>query len=103
MKEKLLYLLISCLVLATLIFGLSRAFGNHYNLEYVEYTPESGDTLNKVVYELNKDYDGYYDVRDLVHHAKEKNDIADATIVAGESYKMPVLIHVEDKELADEK
>jgi hypothetical protein len=81
-----------CIILNLLILVSIYSVFPKYDIKYVDYQMKSGETMYEVIQKLNKDYEGTYDVRDLIIYVKEENDLESAgKIQIGEIYKIPVI------------
>lgn len=81
----------STVLMAFLFFGLLKAIGGTDNLEdninYIQVSVESGDTLWDLIKESNPEYRG--DIRELVYIAKNKNGTVE--LMAGDVIAIPVV------------
>jgi hypothetical protein len=80
------------LLAALIMYMLLNALTPEYEVRYVEYQMEQGDSLFNVIQNMNEDVNESYDVRSLMSLAKEKNDITNAGhVIAGYTYQIPVI------------
>lgn len=62
-----------------------------YEVKYVSYQAQKGDTMYSIVKEFNKHYPNK-DIRDLLLYVQQKNRLDSAgRIQAGETYQIPVI------------
>lgn len=90
--KSLLIIALAIILLVIMVITFRSVYASNYQVEYVSYTVEQGDSLYTIVSEINDAYDGPYDVRDLIVMIREKNGIQSNVIKPGEEYLIPKVI-----------
>jgi hypothetical protein len=83
------FLMVFMMTLCVLAF--IYAWCPKYEVKYVSYQAQKGDTMYSVVKEFNKHYPNK-DIRDLLSYVQQENGLDSAgRIQAGETYQIPVI------------
>lgn len=90
--DKLVFLTFAILVILALVFTYRSVYATNYQVEYISYTVEYGDSLFTIISDVNADYSGPYDIRDLIVILKDKNEKNTNVIKPGEELLVPKMI-----------
>jgi hypothetical protein len=73
------------------VLALVYAWCPKYEVKYVSYQAQKGDTMYSIVKEFNKHYPNK-DIRDLLSYVKQENGLDSAGYIqAGKTYRIPVI------------
>lgn len=87
--EHIFFISLAIIVLIFFIVAFRSVYASEYHVEFIEYTVRGGDTLFEIVSKVNEDYEGPYDIRDLLVILRDKNNLNTDLIHPGQELWIP--------------